>query len=100
MQFTVPITLVLIFIALMIRLQGKETQIQKFETQMKELQDKVEKAHERAFQLGTIYDAIWDCANTIHLYAALSEEESRSELIKEKQAEILRLSEKIVQLTR
>lgn len=30
-------------------------------------------------------DEIWNAANTIHLYVALSEEEAQSEKVKEKQ---------------
>ena len=42
---------------------------------------------------------IWDASNTIYLYAALSEEEAQSQALKQKQAEIQRLSETILQLS-
>ena len=42
---------------------------------------------------------IWDAANTIHLYASLSEEETQSKDLKVKQSEIRQLSEKIISLS-
>ena len=41
---------------------------------------------------------ILQAANTIYLYAALSEEEAKNNALKGKQAEILRASEQIIQI--
>ena len=42
-------------------------------------------------------DILLRAANTIYLYAALSQEEAKSNPLKGKQAEILRASEQIIQ---
>ena len=42
-------------------------------------------------------DIFWRAANTIYLYAALSQEEAKSNSLKGKPAEILRASEQIIQ---
>ena len=42
-------------------------------------------------------DILLQAANTIYLYAALSQEEAKSNSLKGKQAEILRASEQIIQ---
>lgn len=44
-------------------------------------------------QIQREYDEIWNIANCIHLYAALSEEEARTEELKEKQREIMKQAE-------
>jgi len=49
--------------------------------------------------LKTIQESIWDEVNTIFLYAALSEEEANSSSLRQKQTEILRISEEILQQT-
>nr|WP_297874530.1 hypothetical protein [uncultured Blautia sp.] len=59
--------------------------------QMLEQQMKDRKKMQEQVQLE--YDEIWNIANRIHLYAALSEEEARSEKLKEKQREIMKQAE-------
>lgn len=48
----------------------------------------------------SVQNKIWDWANTIHLYASLAEEETGSEAVKEKQREIKRSAEEILDFSR
>lgn len=52
---------------------------------------------EQAF--AEFYDTVWEAANTIHLYAALSEEETRDPSLKKKQEEICRIAENLLELS-
>ena len=57
------------------KLQEKSQMLEKQMEDRKKVQD----------QIHGEYDEIWNAANTIHLYVALSEEEAQSEKVKEKQ---------------
>lgn len=59
-------------------------------------QTETEQAVRTAEEATAIKDEIRDHINTIHLYASLSEEESHSASVKEKQKDIIRLSEIIL----
>jgi len=59
-------------------------------------QSETEQAVRTAEEATAIKDEIRDHINTIHLYASLSEEESHSASVKEKQKDIIRLSEIIL----
>lgn len=48
----------------------------------------------------SVQNKIWDWANTIHLYASLAEEETGSEAVKEKQREIKKSVEEILDFSR
>ena len=51
-----------------------------------------------ADEIEKICDEIWHHANTIHLYSSLAEEESKSITMKEKQKEIIRTTEEILNI--
>ena len=55
-------------------------------------------AFRSADEIEKIYDEIWNHANTIHLYSSLAEEESKSITMKEKQKEIIRTTEEILNI--
>ncbi len=57
-----------------------------------------EKKHQEQKELAEFYDAVWEAANTIYLYAALSEEEARSPSLKKKQEEIRQTAEELLEL--
>lgn len=65
------------------KLQEKSQMLEKQTEDRKKVQDQIHRE----------YDEIWNAANTIHLYAALSEEEAQSEKVKEKQREIMKQAE-------
>ena len=96
MQYIILILPVLIIIYLVILLRKKEIQFRGVQAQMSQMQKQMEQAIQMSDGIKAVRDEVWDSANTIHLYAALSDEESNSASIKEKQSEIIRLSEKIM----
>ena len=57
-----------------------------------------DQAFRSADEIEKIYDEIWNHANTIHLYSSLAEEESKSITMKEKQKEIIRTTEEILNI--
>lgn len=65
------------------KLQEKSQMLEKLMEDRKKVQDQIHRE----------YDEIWNSANTIHLYAVLSEEEAQSEKVKEKQREIMKQAE-------
>ena len=67
------------------------------EKQMAELQEEKAQEHSDSIHLHNLQEMLWQAVNTIHLLAALSEEESSSEEIKDKQRMILTECEKIEQ---
>lgn len=57
-----------------------------------------EKKNQEQKELAEFYDAVREAANTIYLYAALSEEEARSPSLKKKQEEIRQTAEELLEL--
>ena len=96
MQYIILILLVLIIVYLVVLLRKKEIQLREVQAQMSRMQEQIEQTIQTSNDIKAVRDEIWASANTIHLYAALSDEESNSVSIKEKQSEIIRLSEKIM----
>lgn len=96
MQDIILILLVLIIVYLVILLRKKEIQFRDVQAQMSQMQEQMEQTIRMSNDIKAVRDEVWDSANTIHLYAALSDEESNAVSIKEKQSEIIRLSEKIM----
>ncbi len=64
-------------------------QIHQVKEETKALQAQVQTLRIRISDQESAEDELWDCANTIHLYAALSKEEARQPSFREKQEEIL-----------
>lgn len=96
MQYIILFLLVLIIVYLIILLRRKETQFRRVKAQMSQMQEQMDQAIQMSDGIEAVRDEVWDEANTIHLYAALSDEESSSASIKGKQSEIIWLSEKIM----
>ncbi len=91
------------------QLQAQRDQLQKERDQLQErmnhleeerehLQIQTEQAFQSVDEIDKICDEIWHHANTIHLYSLLSEEESKSITMKEKQKEIIRTTEEILNI--
>ena len=84
------------------RLQKERDQLQErmnhLEEQREHLQMQTDQAFRRADEIEKICDEIWHHANTIHLYSSLAEEESKSITMKEKQKEIIRTTEEILNI--
>ena len=68
------------------------------EEQREHLQMQTDQAFRSADEIEKICDEIWHNANTIHLYSSLSEEESKSITMKEKQKVIIRTIEEILNI--
>lgn len=99
MQYIIFILLGLFIVHLVIRLRKKEMQLLELQTKLYQMQTETEQAvrtAEEATEIKDEIDEIRDHINTIHLYASLSEEESHSASVKEKQKDIIRLSEIIL----
>ena len=75
------------------QLQKERDQLQErmnhLEEQREHLQMQIDQAFRSADEIEKICDEIWHHANTIHLYSSLSEEESKSITMKEKQKVII-----------
>ena len=84
------------------RLQKERDQLQErmnhLEEQREHLQMQTDQAFRSADEIEKICDEIWHHANTIHLYSSLAEEESKSITMKEKQKEIIRTTEEILNI--
>ena len=65
--------------------------------QINEMKERLETLETSSTEKRNDREAVLQAANTIYLYAALSEEEARSQSLKEKQAEIRQASEAIIQ---
>lgn len=96
MQYIIFILLGLFIVHLVIRLRKKEMQLLELQIKLYQMQTETEQADRTAEEATAIKDEIRDHINTIHLYASLSEEESHSASVKEKQKDIIRLSEIIL----
>ena len=77
---------------------NKEHYMNHLEEQREHLQMQTDQAFRSADEIEKIYDEIWNHANTIHLYSSLAEEESKSITMKEKQKEIIRTTEEILNI--
>lgn len=96
MQYIILILLVFFIAYLVVRLRKRDAQLLEMQTELHEQQAKTEQAIRMVGEASAMKKEIQDHINTIHLYASLSEEESRSTSVKEKQQNIMQLSEKIL----
>ena len=65
-------------------------------TDVEALQKELEKKEEELLKLKEIKEDIFQDLNAIHLYAALSEEETQVQTLKEKQTAVMGICEKIM----
>lgn len=88
----------IIFIILLLILLKKEKQLKDCMQQLKKMQIQLQVSQDETerFQNKTQY--LWDFSNTIHLYASLSEEEAQNEALKQKQLEIINLSQDMMNI--
>ena len=120
MQYILFALLIVIAAAFAIIVQKKDRKIQELLQERDRLRQRAEQSEQetkkleeaaqaelcrqakREFSAETesVQNKIWDWANTIHLYASLAEEETGSEAVKEKQREIKRSAEEILDFSR
>lgn len=86
-----------IVIFLAFKLHEKNEQL---EICRKKIREEREAAKEQAMAKAKERELIWDRINAIHLYAALSKEETRSRSVREKQEAILRIAEQLLEQSR
>lgn len=99
MQYLIFAILILAVVSLIILLRQKENQLKGLKQQLGEIQDIIKRSDAKKNKLEEIQNRIWDYGNTIHLYAALCEEETGNPSVKEKQREIMIAAEALLQLT-
>lgn len=99
MQYFIFAILILAVVSLIILLRQKENQLKGLKQQLGEIQDIIKRSDAKKNKLEEIQNRIWDYGNTIHLYAALCEEETGNPSVKEKQREIMIAAEALLQLT-
>lgn len=99
MQYFIFAILILAVVSLIILLRQKKNQLKGLKQQLGETQDIIKRSDAKKNKLEEIQDRIWDYGNTIHLYAALCEEETGNPSVKEKQREIMIAAEALLQLT-
>lgn len=95
MLMILMITLILLFLALA-EIYRKNQLCKRRERQIEELKKSLDAAKDHT---NRSMRQLFDAANTIHLYAALSEEEAGTQELKQKQQEIRKLSETILQMS-
>lgn len=99
MQYFIFAILILAVVSSIILLRQKENQLKGLKQQLGETQDIIKRSDAKKNKLEEIQNRIWDYGNTIHLYAALCEEETGNPSVKEKQREIMIAAEALLQLT-
>lgn len=99
MQYFIFAILILAVVSLIILLRQKKNQLKGLKQQLGETQDIIKRSDAKKNKLEEIQNRIWDYGNTIHLYAALCEEETGNPSVKEKQREIMIAAEALLQLT-
>ncbi len=76
---------------------GRQNQkLRKTETECQKLRQRLEMTGKTAAGAEEIKDTVWEYMNTIHLYASLSEEEAKTQSLKEKQKQILQMAEELL----
>lgn len=80
-----------------LKLREKNSQL---EICREKIREEMEAAKEQAMAKEKERELIWDRINAIHLYAALSKEETRSRSVREKQDVILRIAEQLLEQSR
>lgn len=97
MEYFFSVVLLLLLLLVCLRWRRSQQQLEKMQREQEGLREQLASAEHRVFAVEERQKALWEYANTIHLYAALSEEEAKTLPLKEKQREILRETEKLLQ---
>ncbi len=87
-----------LFVSMLFLLISKEKSLRGIEKQRKELEQEVKSIQSECRKAEEKNKKIWKLANTIHLYAALSEEEIKVEAVKQKQQEIMDMAEELLRI--
>ena len=87
-----------IFVILLFILLKKEKQLKDCMQQLKEIQIQLQKSQDEIEKFQNKSQKLWDFSNTIHLYASLSEEDAKNEALKQKQLEIIKLSQDMINI--
>ena len=96
MIINIVLFIIILFLAYILYVQKKK--VESMQQQTRNLQNKIDILEEQKLAAAQSKDFLRQEANTIHLYAALSLEETRKASIKEKQSQIIRSSEHILKL--
>lgn len=99
MALTVSVILSMLLLLVSISLYKKRKRCSLQEKQIKELEQTAKDLQQCLNNQEKRCQLIWEASNTVHLYASLSEEDTQSQALKQKQAQIQRLSETILQLS-
>lgn len=91
MLYLILLIVVLILFAVMMYLEEKR--IQNLKKQLQDLKEEKQDQSHAIVECGESRQQIWEAMNTIHLYASLSEEEAKTDSLKEKQVEIQKIAE-------
>lgn len=98
MQEVIFIFLIVILFFLAVGVYQTSRQVQKQKIRIKELESREQAMEQDVLDRKKLHRHIWESVNTIHLYASLSKEGTESQEEKEKQSEIIRISEEILRL--
>ena len=99
MKLVILVFLIMIFLSISVCLYLKNRQVRIQKQKIQNLQTQIEQIKRKASDFDKMCEVIWHSTNTIHLYAALSEENTQIQDLKKNQLEILQSAEKILQLT-
>lgn len=99
MQFAVFIVLAVFLVVVSVGFYKKSKICSIQKKQMEEFRQASIRMKERLKAQEKNLQVIWNTANTIYLYAAISEEETQSQDLKKTQAEIRKLSEEILRFS-
>lgn len=87
------ILLIVVLLLFAVMMYFEEKRIQNLKSQLKTLKEEKQNQSHAILECGESKQQIWDAMNTIHLYATLSEEEAKTDSLKEKQVEIQKIAE-------
>ena len=96
MVIIIILSIILLLLAYFLYIQKKI--VMSLQQQISDLRSKISILEKQDLAAEQYNDSLRQKANTVHLYAALSLEETRKASIKEKQSQIVRSSEHILEL--
>jgi hypothetical protein len=70
--------------------------VRKAEAECRKIKQRLEMTEGTVAGVEGIREAVWEYMNTIHLYAALSEEEAKTQSLKDKQKQIRKMAEELM----
>lgn len=97
MQYAMGVITGLIVIVLFLLFKYQNRKMKKTETEFRELKQKMARMESGMSDMEKFRRIVWENANTIHLYAALSGEEAKTDSLKEKQKQIRQMAEELLE---